>query len=387
MGLVIRHAERLGLHRDGTLFNLLPVETETRRSIWWQLQHLDLALAVQSGSASLTLMADWDVQLPSNIEDRDISPDMRSPPPERPGMTTMSYCLWSYWVLQQQRNFRAADGSRLGISWIADKNLSRQTTESFISQLEYGLNHRFIQFCDPLNPLDTFLQITARSFIATMKRLVLHSLIHRNVSTPSERPYDERQLVELCMRCLEYYILLRCSPSLVPFKWGAQGYFPWSACKHHISPIEFFHILTMIVVYVVVDAWRQYKINETERIWSLIGDVYAANPILSNFDDDPRKPRIAEIIVAVWNSQVNDSNRNFEKPAVVADLETLLATRGQPKPTSRGNEDVQDQTSSTRVDTTYDMQKSFANPVDLNSVFDWTFNDIDWSFWGGLDCP
>lgn len=44
MGVVIRNAERGGLHRDGSILGLSPYETERRRRVWWQLQHLDIAL-------------------------------------------------------------------------------------------------------------------------------------------------------------------------------------------------------------------------------------------------------------------------------------------------------------------------------------------------------
>ena len=64
MGLVIRNADKLGIHRDGTFLGLSPFETEDRRRLWWQLQHLGLALAVRCGLTPLTLMAKWDAKLP-----------------------------------------------------------------------------------------------------------------------------------------------------------------------------------------------------------------------------------------------------------------------------------------------------------------------------------
>ena len=103
MGLIIRNAEKLGIHRDGTLLGLPPVEIEERRRLWWHLQHLDLALSVRSGMTPLTLMADWDAKIPLNIEDEDINPSMTELPKERKGMTSMSYCLFTYWVIEQQR--------------------------------------------------------------------------------------------------------------------------------------------------------------------------------------------------------------------------------------------------------------------------------------------
>ena len=50
MGLVCRSAELLGIHRDGELLGLGAVETEERRRLWWQIQHIDLIMAVKNGS-------------------------------------------------------------------------------------------------------------------------------------------------------------------------------------------------------------------------------------------------------------------------------------------------------------------------------------------------
>lgn len=74
---------------------------------------------------SLTLTAPWDAKMPLNIEDEDIDPHMREAPKERDGLTGMSHCLWTFWVLEEQRTFCRADGSRLGFSWAAEKCLSR----------------------------------------------------------------------------------------------------------------------------------------------------------------------------------------------------------------------------------------------------------------------
>ncbi|KAL9616876.1 MAG: hypothetical protein Q9160_008298 [Pyrenula sp. 1 TL-2023] len=164
MGLMIRNAEKLGIHRDGALVGLFPVETEERRRLWWQLQHLDLALAVRAGLTPLTLMADWDAKLPLNIEDDDINPSMTDPPQERKGLTSMSWNLYTYWVIYQQR-LSCCDKGRFELSWQSNGVKSLSSKDSLIEQLEAGLNKNFLQYCDPIRPLDTLIQLSARSLI------------------------------------------------------------------------------------------------------------------------------------------------------------------------------------------------------------------------------
>lgn len=228
MGVVIRNAERCGLHRDGSLFGLPPYETERRRRIWWQLQHLDIALASRSGSLSLSLTAPWDAKLPLNIEDEDIDVHMREPPKEREGLTSMSPCLWTYWILQEQRSFCRADGSNLGFSWAGEQSLSRAEKDALIDRLEVGLNKRYVQFCDPIRPRDILVQILARSFICCMRRVTLHPhAFHGRLSELSETHRNE--LLDICMQCLEYDIAVNSNPSIKHFQWLFQGYFQWNA--------------------------------------------------------------------------------------------------------------------------------------------------------------
>ena len=228
MGAVIRNAERCGLHRDGALLGLSPYETERRRRVWWQLQHIDMAVGVKSGSISLTLTAPWDTQLPLNIEDEDIDPHMREAPNERDGLTSMSPCLWTYWVLYEQRSFCRADGSKMCFSWAADKSLSRLEKDAFINRLELGLNKRYLQYCDPIQPRDMLVQIVARSFISAMRRICLHPLAY--CGRLSELSEDNRnKLLDVYMQALRYDVALHSIPSLKDFLWRFQHYFQWSA--------------------------------------------------------------------------------------------------------------------------------------------------------------
>lgn len=231
MGLTIRQAEKLGLHRDGTVLNLSPYETEKRRRIWWLLQHQDMALGIMTGSASLTLMADWDVKLPLNIEDSDINPQMMVAPPERQDITGMSHCLWLYYLIEQQRSFRRVDGSRVAFSWIADQSLSREQREAYITQIENGVNQKFIQYCDPVRPIDNIILAGSRAFTWTMRRILLHSFVLRGNHSTITTENLENDLFAMCMRCLEYDLILYTQRRLDKFQWRIKGFFSWNACK------------------------------------------------------------------------------------------------------------------------------------------------------------
>ncbi|KAK6859173.1 fungal-specific transcription factor domain-containing protein [Apiospora arundinis] len=81
VGIVIRMAQSIGLHRDGTHFpNLSPFEVEVRRRAWWALYMLDLRCSEDQGT-DLTINHDgFDTKTPLNINDTDIQPGMKEPP-------------------------------------------------------------------------------------------------------------------------------------------------------------------------------------------------------------------------------------------------------------------------------------------------------------------
>ncbi|KPM41953.1 hypothetical protein AK830_g4611 [Neonectria ditissima] len=93
-GLVIRAAESIGLHRDGTKLALSPFESEMRRRLWWHLVARDGRAAEDHGlqNTSRCAMASG-VDLPLNLEDSDLYPEMAQLPPPRPGWTRMTLSL------------------------------------------------------------------------------------------------------------------------------------------------------------------------------------------------------------------------------------------------------------------------------------------------------
>lgn len=228
MGLATRNGEKLGIHRDGTFLGLSPPETEDRRRLWWQLQYFDLILAIRLGTTPLTLMADWDVKLPLNIEDHDLTPDMKSFPEERKGLTSMSYCLFTYYVLEQQRQYHA-DKGQFELSWSTNQSVPKHTKEAFIDQLEDGLNKTFLQYCDPIKPLDILLQLIARALTRTFRQRILLTISE----DPGHVDHEYRgPLLAASMQLLEYSVIMHSHRLLKDFEWFTTKGFPWPACKY-----------------------------------------------------------------------------------------------------------------------------------------------------------
>jgi len=226
LGITIRNAEKLGLHRDGAVLGLSPIATEERRRLWWQLQHLDLGAAVRMGLTPMTLTAGWDVKMPLNVEDEDLDANSATAPPERRGLTSLSYNLFTYWVLDQQRqNFLSKHG-RFELSWLTNSAMASTTKDDMISRLEDGVNRHFIQFCDPINHLHVLLQLLTRSFITNMQLRVMHGRACAQGDTE-----DRATLLNESMQSLRYHIALMSQTSLSCYQWLTRVWFSWQACK------------------------------------------------------------------------------------------------------------------------------------------------------------
>jgi hypothetical protein len=62
-GLVVRIAQTLGIHRDGTHFGLPPFEIEMRRRLWWQVCILDARSSEDHGCDPTIVEAQFDTKM------------------------------------------------------------------------------------------------------------------------------------------------------------------------------------------------------------------------------------------------------------------------------------------------------------------------------------
>ena len=231
MGMAVRIAERLGIHRDGSLLRLPVLRAEERRRIWWQMQHMEISLAMVLGSLPMTLESDWDCKPPSNLEDKDFQTDMTALPPERRGLTTMSHCLWRYLILDLKRAERRGDGTKAQMNnWHISKDVSRAEKDNTVEMLESVLRERFLQYCEPLEPLHVSIQIGIQAFFVALQRTLRQpALANAKISEMSWK--DREDYLSICSRGIEYYMLGATTPSIIHFSWYHENYFQWTGCK------------------------------------------------------------------------------------------------------------------------------------------------------------
>ena len=105
VGLLIRIAVSIGLHRDGSHFpNISIFETENRRRLWWNICCIDQRLGDSQAPGFGISETDFDTLPPTNLNDEDISPSMTTLPEPKAGFTESTFSIIRHdkWRLTQK---------------------------------------------------------------------------------------------------------------------------------------------------------------------------------------------------------------------------------------------------------------------------------------------
>ncbi|KAE8134088.1 fungal-specific transcription factor domain-containing protein [Aspergillus pseudotamarii] len=176
--LVIRLAQGLGLHRDGTNFGLKPFETEMRRRLWWHIGLLDIRSSEDHGTETQITERMYDTRLPLNINDDDIYPEMQEPPEERTNFTEMSFSLMRFEITTALRRVSYACPNT---NIPGPQQPSPEKCGNLIQIVNKRIEERYIQHCDMNVPIQWVTATVAR-LILTKLWLVVHH--------PMTRPYQ-----------------------------------------------------------------------------------------------------------------------------------------------------------------------------------------------------
>ncbi|KAI1125740.1 fungal-specific transcription factor domain-containing protein [Nemania abortiva] len=86
LGLLVRMAMTMGLHRDPSEFSreILPFWAEQRRKLWATILELDIHMSMQCNLPSCIREGDFTCRPPSNLNDDELYPNMIELPPSKP---------------------------------------------------------------------------------------------------------------------------------------------------------------------------------------------------------------------------------------------------------------------------------------------------------------
>lgn len=255
VGTAIRLAECMGLHRDGTHYNMTPIEIHVRRMIWHQLCFLDQRTCEATGPRPQIRKEDYDTRLPANVNDLDfISPDGATE--DRP-----------YWTDNTLFRIRAECMEIRRQLWfdIVALDKKKKTLTSVLVRIQKfrnSLESRYFPMLDDNNPLQVFTRHVMALGVNGLYIQVLHRYLF---STTTKMPDRLRQvLIEAGLSQMENAIALETTPSIAPWSWY-KGAFN----QYHSA------LLLMVEVY----AYPMRK--DAAKIWKCLDYIFDIPPHLS----------------------------------------------------------------------------------------------------------
>lgn len=93
LGLAMNMAQSIGMHREFSTTSISPFEMEMRRRVWWTIYIFDSGARLTFGRPTLSL-GGVNMQLPHNLNDRDLVVDMVQLPEPRDTLTVASSLIW-----------------------------------------------------------------------------------------------------------------------------------------------------------------------------------------------------------------------------------------------------------------------------------------------------
>ena len=272
VGTAIRLAECMGLHKDGTLYGIGPVETHVRRLIWYQLCMLDIRTCEAQGPKPGIREGEFDTKFPLNVDDNEL--ESESPPQKSSDRWTDMTMTLIRMECNEMMRVIWADRPRL-----EKKQISLTAVLGKVENFRKVMNEKYLPMLDPSIPIQHAAQLIMRILCARMHIMILHRY-HNSVSTRipgkrtqvlpvpvgfSPRPARLRQIILTSgTEQLEDAVLFETLPTLQPWSWFAGALQQYQTA---------FLLLAEIFTYPMR--------READRIWRVIDYVFEVPEALS----------------------------------------------------------------------------------------------------------
>jgi hypothetical protein len=224
-GLAIHLARGMGLHRDGSQLALRPFEKELRRRLWWALLQLDIRSAEELGTDLIVGKSTFDTQMPSNLDDTDISPDLEDSPAPREGRTDTTLVLVRCEICNLSRQVIEA------VSTVA----TVEEQKTMLIEVYQRVDDRFFKWIDKTDPLYDMAAMLARSLRAKIYFVIYHPALFPATDVQSQLSDEARQCVyRAAVNILEYDHRLNVDPKVQQYRWLFRTFTNWHAIAYFL---------------------------------------------------------------------------------------------------------------------------------------------------------
>uniref|UniRef100_A0A364KWD9 Xylanolytic transcriptional activator regulatory domain-containing protein n=1 Tax=Talaromyces amestolkiae TaxID=1196081 RepID=A0A364KWD9_TALAM len=244
--IVVRVAQRLGVHRDGEHLRLSPFEIEIRRRLWWHICILDMLCSEDQGTDPQIHPDMFDAKIPSNIDCDDLTPQMTVLPTIHQGYTDITLCIINCEVISN-------------LYW-SGKSLHKDAKQvssfekgSIISDLSDRLEAQFLRKLDIDSPIQWLTAVIARLMLS-MAWLVNRLNAARADQSSNTTTYDE--IFHMALEILKFATLLQNKETTAPWDWLNKTY------KHR-----------NVAAFVLSELCVRPITPETEHAWEVVSQL------------------------------------------------------------------------------------------------------------------
>jgi Fungal specific transcription factor domain len=184
IGLALRIATSMGLHRDGSEVGHSPFESEIRRRLWWHLMMIDIRSSEDFASNPSPYTTNR-VRVPANLNDEDMDPNSKIDYTSKIGLTEMSPSLIRFEGCQFILSCMAIGQQGQHQCHRCDGNTSTEETPpcsiipvEVIEKFERDLHAKFMKFADADLSLPRNRLVLSMARLALLKMKVLLGVFH-----------------------------------------------------------------------------------------------------------------------------------------------------------------------------------------------------------------
>ena len=220
LGLAVRLAHALEIHRDGEGLLYTPFEAEMRRRLWAGIMVLDIHGVEDRGHDALILWDSYNTVSPRNINDEDISPTTTQQPEEKVGLTDIGFFLMM------------SDVDRLGQRGVLFESPRRKEAMGAMNDQQKGalitegvelLKNKYLAHCEPSYPLFWLCSTLAKVMIAKawlLEQYPLHA-------PRRPRRVNKEEVLNLATEILELTDDMDENPHAVAWAWWTSTWIQW----------------------------------------------------------------------------------------------------------------------------------------------------------------
>ncbi|OAA43604.1 Transcription factor [Metarhizium rileyi] len=302
IGIAVRIAQRMGLHRDPAGYGLPPFEVEQRRRLWWTIVSYDRRVGETTGSTITSLSSGGDCRLPLNVNDSDLHVDGKELPSPHSGPTEMLFALTRLEIAMAVVSSCNRDGVKAAASdkpspssaasssskqasaaptvRIAGQDSPTYTLEGFCAHME----SKYLEHCDPEIPLHFLTLTMTRQALSKMR--VINYLVRMYSADEPLKDTERDYLFLLSVQMVEYDNVVHASDSLRPFRWFAAHHFPFPA-----------------YMFLVQELRQRCSGPMVERAWEAVAANHALRGLMRNLHS-PMHNAFGRHFVKAWDAHV-----------------------------------------------------------------------------------